>query len=345
VVAAVAAAGRLAPRRGALAAVAGWVVIALVLAAATHARNDDYRSAQGIWEDVAAKRPNNDRAATWVASFAARNGDIEAAEREYRKAVRLAPTRVNWEKLGTFLLTRGRIDDARAAFDGAVTADRNGDGYASRAWFRSEVGDLDGALRDADDGVGRCPASSPVLPLLVTLRGQIHDKAGRRARAIADFTRAIALDPLGYDAYFRRGILRAVVGDTAGAIADYSEAMRLDPEEPEYYIRRAELYHTLRKSELVFDDLDAAIRLAPRPRYLYVRGDLLQQQGRTDAAVADLTRAIDAAPDVKEAYLARGLCYAQTRRPDLARADLLRYQKLGGQLDQPLKNLLARARP
>jgi protein O-mannosyl-transferase len=104
--------------RGTRWVVGGWVVVALLLAGGTYVRNEDYRSERVIWEDVAAKRPNNARAFVWNAICAERANEPEVAEQEYRKAIQLAPTRSLWQHFGTFLLHRGRIDDVRGSREG-----------------------------------------------------------------------------------------------------------------------------------------------------------------------------------------------------------------------------------
>jgi tetratricopeptide (TPR) repeat protein len=49
------------------------------------------------------------------------------------------------------------------------------------------------------------------------------------ARAIADYNRAIALDPACAAAYFNRGLILYDQVDWEGAIADYNRAIELDP--------------------------------------------------------------------------------------------------------------------
>ena len=48
--------------------------------------------------------------------------------------------------------------------------------------------------------------------------------------AIADYSRAIELDPDDAAAYYNRGNAKSELDDYHGAIADYSRAIELDPE-------------------------------------------------------------------------------------------------------------------
>jgi len=47
--------------------------------------------------------------------------------------------------------------------------------------------------------------------------------------ALADYSRAIELDPKYAPAYYNRGIAKNAKGDLDGAIADYNRAVELDP--------------------------------------------------------------------------------------------------------------------
>ena len=53
------------------------------------------------------------------------------------------------------------------------------------------------------------------------------DQRGEQAAAIADYTRAIALDPNNATLWFGRGLVKSRAGDHAGAISDYDKALSL----------------------------------------------------------------------------------------------------------------------
>ena len=65
---------------------------------------------------------------------------------------------------------------------------------------------------------------------------------GDRAGAIADYTRAIKLDPKNVDAYNNRGSEKQNAGDIAGALADFSRAIEVKPLEPDPYYNRGTIY-------------------------------------------------------------------------------------------------------
>jgi len=60
-------------------------------------------------------------------------------------------------------------------------------------------------------------------------RGKARHRSGDYDGAIADYTRAIELDPKFSQAYYNLGLAKKHKGDMDGAIADYSTAIRFAP--------------------------------------------------------------------------------------------------------------------
>jgi len=65
--------------------------------------------------------------------------------------------------------------------------------------------------------------------------GATKSSNGDKAGAIADYTRAITLDPKNVNAYNNRGTEKQNAGDIAGALADFSRAIETNPREPDPY--------------------------------------------------------------------------------------------------------------
>ena len=58
-------------------------------------------------------------------------------------------------------------------------------------------------------------------------RGTARQQKGEHAAAIADFTKAIELNPDCVQAYASRGVSKDAMGDTAGAKSDYSKSIQI----------------------------------------------------------------------------------------------------------------------
>ncbi len=72
--------------------------------------------------------------------------------------------------------------------------------------------------------------------------GETKSEDGNRTGAIADYTRAIKLDPRNSDAYNNRGGEKQDAGDLDGAMADYNHAIEADPNASLPYYNRGGIY-------------------------------------------------------------------------------------------------------
>ncbi|MGD9123782.1 MAG: tetratricopeptide repeat protein, partial [Desulfarculaceae bacterium] len=80
---------------------------------------------------------------------------------------------------------------------------------------------------------------SPNLFQVYYRRGNVFRAEGKFDEAIADYTRAISVNPLHYY-YYSRSLAYERKGDLRKALADIQTAMRLKPNRRKY---RARLYH------------------------------------------------------------------------------------------------------
>lgn len=102
--------------------------------------------------------------------------DWVAAEREFRKALTLNPDYADaWQRLGMYLTTQGRFDEARTA-------------------------------------LARAQALDPLSLITGTIAGYPDYYAGRYADAEQQFARVLRLDPKFSMAHFRRGLALAQLG-------------------------------------------------------------------------------------------------------------------------------------
>ncbi|HEY1109207.1 MAG TPA: tetratricopeptide repeat protein, partial [Opitutaceae bacterium] len=94
-------------------ALGGFGAIALALAAATAARNHDYRSNLALWTDTVAKRPLNPRAHQGVAEALEATGRFDEAIKVRQESLRLLPDESHYHyNLALTLAGAGKIDEA-----------------------------------------------------------------------------------------------------------------------------------------------------------------------------------------------------------------------------------------
>ncbi len=179
-------------------------------------------------------------------------------------------------------------------------------------------GNLRGAIADYD----RAIELNPNYAEAYFLRGVAKVMLGDHDGAIADCGRAIALKPDYAEAYFFRGVAKRGLGDRDGAIADYDRAIEIKPEEAEAYYNRGGVKGGLGDYEGAIADYGRAIELNPEDaNAYYYRGNAKSNLGDHEGAIADYDRAIELNPDYAEAYFLRGGAKSGLGDHDGAKAD------------------------
>lgn|GEM_PF-1189941 len=149
--------------------------------------------------------------------------------------------------------------------------------------------------------------------------GLAHKFKGEFDAAIADYDRALALEPDNALTYINRGVARSGKGDLDAAMADYDRAIALAPDNALAYNDRS--FDKIKKGDFAgaVEDANRAIALDPRLAYAYNnRGYALEREGNLDAALADYERSLALDANNALAYNNRG--YARYQLGDLERA-------------------------
>ena len=96
-------------------------------------------------------------------------------------------------------------------------------------------GDFDRAIADFTRAVD----INPQFHVRYFNRGYAHLLKGDFDRAIADYSKTVELNPQDYFAYYLRGVAHELKRDYDRAIADYTRAIEIDPTDAGYYSGRA----------------------------------------------------------------------------------------------------------
>ena len=108
------------------------------------------------------------------------------------------------------------------------------------------------------------PISMKALANTYNNRGVAYRKKHQYDRAIADYSKAINLNPKFANAYYNRGFIYDVKRQYDRAIADYSKAINLNPKDANTYNNRDFVYWNKRQNDRAIADYDKAISLNPK---------------------------------------------------------------------------------
>jgi tetratricopeptide (TPR) repeat protein len=138
-------------------------------------------------------------------------------------------------------------------------------------------------------------------------RGVAFEKTGQINRAIADYDKAIAIDPLYFEAYNNRGVLYGQAGMFDKATEYFNKSISMNPDFEEAYVNRGIAYALSGRDDRALEDFNKVILLNQESAEAYFnRGNLYFRQGNNTLAVSDFRKACDLG---KEEACARSSLY------------------------------------
>ena len=128
-------------------------------------------------------------------------------------------------------------------------------------------------------------------------RGQALARSGKTEEALAEFDKAITLDPHNAQALYNRGLLYQGEKQHQLAIDDFTAANGLTPQQAEPLLGRALSYLALDKVKEAAADLDEAVQADPQNAQIWVtRGLAYERLGDKTKAADSYGRAINLRP-------------------------------------------------
>jgi tetratricopeptide (TPR) repeat protein len=201
--------------------------------------------------------------------------------------------------------------------------------YFYSAYKKTTLKDYYGAIADYTKAIELNPNKAQIY----NNRGLAKDKLKDYNGAIADYSKAIELDPNYTNAYNNRGVQKKMLKDYNGAIADYSKAIELDPNYTYAYNNRGVAKGNLKDYYGAIADYTKAIELNPNKADPYSnRGTAKEKLKDYYGAIADYTKAIEINPNYANAYYNRGLAKYYIGDNSGACQDARNAQKLGSKL-------------
>lgn len=206
----------------------------------------------------------------------------------------------------------GRMDEALADFTATLKLDPN-NGYAmsSRGWIFYEKGDQETALAEFNDAI------SADRTMLYAYRGRatVLSDMGEYERAVDDYTYAIKNSTDKEDTtdfYNDRGLAYHNLNDYENALADFDRAIGVDPKNAWAHCNRGVMLTELERCQEALEAFNTAIETdATEPEFLWRMARAARALGNHDGAIKLLDIAIKANPRDPDFLIDKSKCYAE----------------------------------
>lgn len=206
-----------------------WIAIAaivIVLGAATHQRNEIWKTPERLWGEVLRFDPMSWRANYNLGKALEAEGDLGRATERYRASLTIRPTAWAFNNLGNMLLRTGHAEEGIEAYRQALVRDYAfPNAHANLSVALEMKGDLEGAKRENREALRFDDAFAAARYNL----GRIAMVEGDLATAEQEFRETLRLDPNHALAHYRLGVVLEKTGRRDDAIGELARALELNP--------------------------------------------------------------------------------------------------------------------
>jgi protein O-mannosyl-transferase len=141
-------------------------------------------------------------------------------------------------------------------------------------------------------------------------RGITYTNSGQWDNALADFAKAIAIDPKYPVSYTNRGIVYGNLGQPEMAIADFTRAIEIDKKYSLVYHNRGVAYGTIGQYDKAVSDLKKAIKFDPKYVSAYNNLSIIFcQKNQNDSAIMTCVEGLKINPKSAQLQASLGNCY------------------------------------
>lgn len=139
-------------------------------------------------------------------------------------------------------------------------------------------------------------------------RGNAYKDTKRFDQALADYSKAIEIQPDYGHAYLNRAFVHANLNQAKEAAADAGKSIELDPKERRGFVIRGYSYRALGRNDDAIADFTSALALdADDSKLLFDRGVAYYTKGDLDRAIADFSDCAKRDPRNADAFVYRGM--------------------------------------
>ena len=164
-------------------------------------------------------------------------------------------------------------------------------------------------------------ATSVGLAIAYNNRADAYISEGKYDLALADYDRAVVLNPRFAKAYNNRGVAYAKTGELDRALQNFAAAIELDGHYANPYVNRADVYLRQLEFQKASSDYDAALKIkSDLSKAWSGRCWARAQIGKLPEALKDCEEALRNGPDTS-ALQARGFIHLKMKQWDAATSD------------------------
>ena len=215
---------------------------------------------------------------------------------------------------------RKQYDNAVDDFTKAISIDPdNADAYIERAGALAAKGNFEAAMLDFDRAKNLNAEAAKIVSEKLrdpkfaagyVARGNTYWGNKEYKQAIAEYDRAIEIDPRNFEAHVSRGESLYALRDYANALASIDQALALNPTSVRANNARANVLYSSGDYDGALLSYDKAIASSPKDKILFSnRADAYAKKRDCTRAILDLNQAIALDPRYASAYERRGNCY------------------------------------
>jgi tetratricopeptide (TPR) repeat protein len=227
----------------------------------------------------------------------------------------------------------GQFAEAVAAYSTALECDpHHAKARLGRGLALQQTGEHEAAIRDFTDVVQRFPKWAG-LYITYYSRAYSYKALGRLTAAVDDCNQVMQGNPDHIDALYLRGVALKELGDFEHAAEDLNAVIEADPTYHEAYYARGTLFYMQRRWEEAIADLSDFLRHASPADGIVVdshrlRGIAAFELGRNQAALEDLSLAIEANSTDASTYMRRSQVFKAMGDSDRAEVDFKKANSL-----------------
>jgi len=212
---------------------------------------------------VAADLPASARAHYNYGAVLQQLGRFDEAEKEYQAALRIDPSYMKVHvNMASLLMSKSKLDEAKKYYDRAIQLDpSSGEVRSGYAYLLERLGRPDEARAEYENAIRFTPKKSAAR--LFYTYGAFLDKRGELDAAIAQYQRALEVDPNLADAHSELATAFFTKGDSQKAEAHYLEAARLDPKRADVHSNLGSLLLREGKTSQAIIQYEEALRIDP----------------------------------------------------------------------------------